>query len=166
MNMELNKKLSTAGTEYWKLSVWCEIDNVGTLEWVDTIAEALYNVMLDGIINEGVHFDLLQGEFVDKNGESVNVTFVDLFGKKLGVCIERNGVQITDYMPFACTFTLGGSDSISSDSHIMKTQSLSLFHSPNHLMSLRKYMKIRQSKNQTQRIRRAIKNPRHRSFMD
>lgn len=31
--------------------------------------------------------------------------FTDFFGKQLGVCIERNGVQITDYMPFACGIT-------------------------------------------------------------
>ncbi|HCS87202.1 MAG TPA: hypothetical protein DIW30_01850 [Bacteroidales bacterium] len=154
MSMELDKKLSTAETEFWRLYVWANEDNEGTMDWMPYIAESLYMVMISKLLYKssykGVHFDSLQGLFVDDNGNDVYVTFVDLFGKKLGVCIERNGVQITDYMPFACTFTLGRIDEIPHDDHIMIAKSLSLFHSPKHLMSLRNYMKIRQSKNQTQ----------------
>ena len=151
MSMALDTKLSNALTEYWKLSVLYQDDSEGTMNWDSWPARGLYSVMVESVCYYLLcHFDEKKGDFIDdetgKSQEHASNYLVDLFGKKLGVCIERNGVQITDYMPFACTFTLGESDSIP-DSHIMKGQSLSLFHIPNHLMSFRQYMKIRQSVN-------------------
>lgn len=86
MSLLLNTDASNAVTECWALLINGNPD----------IPSALFSIMSE------------QAGGIDLKKEIVLSDlqlFTDFFGKQLGVCIERNGVQITDYMPFACGIT-------------------------------------------------------------
>lgn len=141
MGLELDEHISNAYTECWKLY----ISDKRTKYY--NIAEALFMRMTDTAYYKDTLDKInINSETFDTN----NIAFLtDFFGKKLGVCVERNGVQITDYLPFSCTLALQR-EKESTNKLYIKAPSLSIFHHPKDLVSFRKYMKLKNNENKQQ----------------
>lgn len=133
LRLELDKSKSNINTEYWCVIVNKDIQDNISGEQIDTkdIALCLYYIEIFSASTQTTRKGS-QGKIIVNLGTG----FCEFFGRKLGVCIERNGVQITDYMPFGATiiFTKANKDG---EYAIISRKVLSIYHAPVHLTSLR-----------------------------
>lgn len=132
LRLELDKTKSNINTEYWCIIVNKAIQDNISGEQIDTkdIALCLYHIEIFSASSATTRKSN-QGRIIVNLGTD----FCEFFGRKLGVCIERNGVQITDYMPFGATiiFTKANKDG---EYSVISREVLSIYHAPVHLTSL------------------------------
>lgn len=137
LHLELDKSKSNINTEYWCIVVNKTIQDNISGEQIDTkdIALCLYHIEIFSA-DSATERKVYQGRIIVNLGTG----FCEFFGRKLGVCIERNGVQITDYMPFGATiiFTKAKKDG---EYAIISRKVLSIYHAPVHLTSLKQAAK-------------------------
>ena len=81
---------SKTGYDHWKLTI-----NGG-----DDIAEELHTIEEDSVVTSR-----REGETDTYIARVLNLT-----GMKLGVCVERGGTMITDYLPFAVQYSEAGKE--------------------------------------------------------
>ncbi len=94
LKLEFIKYMSNAYTEYWRVCVNLELqDNQGEVIPQSEVARMIYYYETENKkrTNKGKYV------LVECRGGGAPVY---LSGKQLGICVERNGVQITDYLTF------------------------------------------------------------------
>ncbi len=97
VQLECIQYLSNAYTEYWRVSVNLQLqDNNG-----ETIPQSEVARMLYWLETSGFTRTIVIEEHTVKSKVEYKSSLIYLSGKKLGLYIERNGVQITEYMPFS-----------------------------------------------------------------
>ena len=133
----MDKSKSNINTEYWCVVINKTIQDNISGEQIDAkdIALCLYYIEIFSASTQTTRKGS-QGKIIVNLGTG----FCELFGRKLGVCIERNGIQITDYMPFGATimFTKANKDG---EYAIISRKVLSIYHAPVHLTSLKQAAK-------------------------
>lgn len=94
VQLEYIQYMSNAYTEYWRVSVNLQLqDNNGETIPQSEVARMLYWLETSGFPRTTVKEQTVKVEYKS--------SLIYLSGKKLGLYIERNGVQITEYMPFS-----------------------------------------------------------------
>lgn len=98
LKLEYIQYMSNAYVEYWRVSVNLQLtDNTGEEIPQTDVARMLYYYETQYLEREEITKDGIKYKKVTHSG-SVKLY---LSGKQLGICVERNGVQITDYMTFS-----------------------------------------------------------------
>lgn len=108
LKLEYIQYMSNAYVEYWRVSVNLQLtDNTGAEIPQTEVARMLYYYETQYLERQEAVVDGAKYIKVTHSG-SVQLY---LSGKQLGICVERNGVQITDYMTFAVDLICGKSNS-------------------------------------------------------